>query len=190
MKLLVGLGNPGPAYGGTRHNVGFQVVNTIAKNRGVKSERSLHRALVATVDLGGEQVLLAKPLTYMNRSGEAVAPLLAYYRLSLADLLVIYDDVALPLGKLRLRSRGSAGGHNGLRSIISSLGTTEFSRLRLGIDSPPSAVDLPTYVLDKFLPEEAGMVADMVERAAEAVELFVTSGLLAAMNQINSPLGQ
>ncbi|MGB4375838.1 MAG: aminoacyl-tRNA hydrolase [bacterium] len=187
MKLIAGLGNPGAEYARTRHNVGFRVVELLAGQRGIPINRYLLRTLYGRGRLGREEVILAKPLTYMNRSGYAIAALLWHFGLGPEDLLVVYDDVALPLGRLRLRGRGSAGGHKGIASIIDRLGTEEFPRLRLGVGAPPPGMALPDYVLSPFPPTEDEEVEGLLERAAQAVELFVTLGLEAAMNRINAP---
>lgn len=187
MKLIAGLGNPGTSYALTRHNVGFRVVELLAGQRRIPINRYLLRALYGRGRLGPEEVLLVKPLTYMNRSGDAIAALLWHFGLGPGDLLVVYDDVALPLGRLRLRGRGSAGGHKGIASIIDRLGTEEFPRLRLGVGAPPPGMDLPDYVLSQFPPSEEEEVERILEKAGQAVELYVTQGLEAAMNRVNAP---
>jgi len=187
MKLIAGLGNPGAEYARTRHNVGFRVVELLAERWRIPINRYLLRTLYGRGRLGPEEVILAKPLTYMNRSGDAVAALLWHFGLGPADLLVVYDDVALPLGRLRLRGRGSAGGHRGMASIIERLGSEDFPRLRLGVGTPPPGVALPDYVLSPFPPAEEAEVEGLLARAGQAVEFFVTLGLEAAMNRINAP---
>ena len=188
--LVVGLGNPGPDYDGTRHNVGFEAADALADALGAAFDREHDRALVAHAWDGGRALAIAKPLTFMNRSGDAVAPLLARYGLAPSDLLVVYDDLALPLGALRLRRKGGAGGHNGMRSIGAALGaagrpSTEYPRLRIGVgDSflPGRQVD---YVLAPFDPDERGTADAAVARAADAARAVARDGLVAAMNQYN-----
>lgn len=183
MKLVVGLGNPGSKYRGTRHNVGFAVLDELARRGGVEFESAPADALIAKIR-GSDPLLLAKPLTFMNLSGEAVGGLLRYFKVEPADLLVVVDEAQLPLGKLRARARGSAGGHNGLKSVIAHIGE-EFSRLRLGVGRGDLRRDLADHVLSKFDPDEMPEVERMTTRAADASELFVTGGIAAVMNQYN-----
>lgn len=183
MKLVVGLGNPGSKYRGTRHNVGFAVLDELARRSGVEFESAPADALIAKIR-GSDPVLLAKPLTFMNLSGGAVGGLLRYFKVEPADLLVVVDEAQLPLGKLRARARGSAGGHNGLKSVIAHIGE-EFSRLRLGVGRGDARRDLADHVLSKFDPDEMPEVERMTTRAADASELFVTGGIAAVMNQYN-----
>ena len=183
MKLIVGLGNPGAKYRGTRHNIGFAVVDELARRRSVAFDASPVEALVAKVR-GAEPVLLAKPLTFMNASGGSVAGLARYFRVEPADLLVVVDEVQLPLGKLRARARGSAGGHNGLKSLIAHLGE-DFARLRIGVGRGDMRRDLADHVLARFDAAEAAEVERMTTRAADASEMFVTSGIEAVMNAYN-----
>ncbi len=185
MKLIVGLGNPGPKYRGTRHNIGFAVVDELASRRSIAFESAAVEALVARAR-GEQPLLLAKPLTFMNLSGEAVGGLLRYYRIEVGDLLVIVDEVQLPLGRLRARPRGSAGGHNGLKSVIAHVGE-EFARLRVGVGRGDSRRDLADHVLARFDRDEAPEVARMTARAADAADLFVTGGIAAVMNAYNGP---
>ena len=186
MKLIVGLGNPGPRYRGTAHNVGFDVVDEVARRREVRFEAAPAEALMARVRDGeGGGALLVKPLTFMNVSGEAVGALQRYYRIELENILVVVDDVALPAGRLRARAKGSAGGHNGLKSIIASLGTMQFARLRIGVGRGDQRRDLADHVLAKFAPDERAVVEDSVARAADACEVFVADGVQPAMNRFN-----
>ena len=185
MKLIVGLGNPGAKYAATRHNVGFMVLDRLAKVGGVSVTKKLCNALVATAEIAGEKVCLAKPQTYMNLSGEAVGCLLRYYKLSSADLLVIYDDRDLPLGRIRLRERGSAGGHRGIASIIAVLGTSDFPRLRIGIGRPRE-LGAVEHVLGTFSADEQPVIAQAIDRAAEAIETALKEGLEVAMNKFNA----
>jgi PTH1 family peptidyl-tRNA hydrolase len=192
VKAIVGLGNPGPKYHGTRHNVGFAVLDELAKRTHVEFESARVDALVGRWRRPEQDlvVLLAKPLTFMNASGEAVGALLHYFKIELPDLLVIVDEVQLPVGKLRARARGSAGGHNGLKSVIAHAGE-EFSRLRLGVGRGPEGPagkaqrDLADHVLSRFEADERAEVERMISRAADAAEVFVTGGIAGVMNQFN-----
>ena len=183
MKLIVGLGNPGEKYRGTRHNIGFAVVDELAARAHVTFSAAPVDALIAKVR-GEPAALLAKPLTFMNASGEAVGGLLRYFKVEIADLLVVVDEVQLPLGKLRARMRGSAGGHNGLKSIVAHLGE-EFSRLRVGVGRGDPRRDLADHVLTRFDTDEAAEVERITARAADAAEMFITSGIEAVMNGFN-----
>ena len=187
MKLVAGLGNPGVRYAFTRHNVGFWVLDILERRGWVSLNRYMHQALGGRGRIGTEEVFFVRPITYMNRSGESLVPLLRYLGLGAEDLLVVYDDVALPTGRLRLRGRGSSGGHKGIASIIGGLGTDEFSRLRLGVGPLPPGTDLPDFILSKFTAREREEMGELVEKAADAVELFVTAGLTEAMNRYNVP---
>ena len=185
MKAIVGLGNPGPVHRGTRHNVGFGVVDEMARRAGIQFESAPVDALAARWRRpDGEVALLVKPLTFMNESGHAVSALLRYYRIDLSDLFIVVDEVQLPLGRLRARARGTAGGHNGLKSIIGHLGE-EFARLRLGVGRGDERRDLADHVLSRFEPEERSEAERMTTRAAEAAETFITSGIAAVMNGYN-----
>jgi len=183
VKIIVGLGNPGAKYHGTRHNIGFAVIDELASRRQVEFESAPADALIAKVR-GADGALFAKPLTFMNASGEAVGALLRYYKVDVADLLVVVDDVDLPLGKLRARARGSAGGHNGLKSIAAHLGD-EYSRLRIGVGRGDPRRDLADHVLTKFDADEQAEVERVTLRAADAAEMFITSGIAAVMNGFN-----
>jgi PTH1 family peptidyl-tRNA hydrolase len=185
VKLLVGLGNPGSRYRDTYHNVGFAVVDEIARRHEVGFGTSPADALAARVRSGGIDVLLAKPLTYMNLSGRAVGALARYYRVEPADVLAIVDDVNLPMGRLRLRRSGSAGGHNGLKSIIEDLGTQAFPRLRVGVGRGEARRDLADHVLSRVAAEEREALDAAVRGAAEAAELFAAEGIDAAMRRFN-----
>lgn len=185
MRLIVGLGNPGREYEGTRHNVGFMVVEAFAKKYRLEFDSHEKDALTGRGRVAGNSVMLAKPLTYMNLSGEAVAKLARAYLDAPADMIVVYDDIDLPLGRIRIRERGSAGTHNGMRSIIASVGTEDFPRLRVGIRGDESGGRLRDYVLDAFAPEEQGVVETTIARACEALLLFVRGDLRRAMNEFN-----
>ena len=184
MKAIVGLGNPGSQYKGTRHNVGFDVIDEIARRQSVGFESAPAEALIAKWRRPEEAVLLVKPLTFMNLSGQAVGELARYFKIEVADLIVVVDEVDLPLGKLRARKRGSAGGHNGLKSVIAHLGD-EFARLRLGVGRGGDQRNLADHVLSRFEKDEAAEVERMTARAADAAEMFITSGIEAVMNAFN-----
>jgi PTH1 family peptidyl-tRNA hydrolase len=183
MKLVIGLGNPGRQYAGTRHNVGFDVLDLLAGRHRLEWESAPADALMAR--WRAASALLAKPLTFMNLSGHAIGELLRFYKVEAPDLFVIVDEANLELGRLRARPSGSAGGHNGLKSIISALGTEEFARLRVGVGRGDARRDLADHVLAKFDPDERIEVAEAVGRAADAAELFVTEGMTPVMNRFN-----
>jgi PTH1 family peptidyl-tRNA hydrolase len=185
VKLIVGLGNPGRSYHGTRHNVGFAVADALARRCEVAFEHGRATALTARVGTGSGALLLVKPLTMMNLSGEAVGELAHFYKIDPSDIIAVADDVNLPLGRLRLRGSGSAGGHNGFRSIIASLGSDLFPRLRVGVGRGDPRRDLADHVLARFDPDEADEVERAVARAADAVETFLAEGIEAAMNRFN-----
>jgi PTH1 family peptidyl-tRNA hydrolase len=184
VKAIVGLGNPGPQYKGTRHNVGFDVVDELARRESVGFESAPAEALIAKWRRPEGPVLLVKPLTFMNLSGQAIGELVRYFKIEIPDLLVIVDEAQLPLGRLRARARGSAGGHNGLKSVIAHLGD-ELSRLRIGVGRGEQERDLADHVLAKFEKNEATEVERMTTRAADAAEMFITSGIEAVMNAFN-----
>ena len=185
MRLVVGLGNPGSAYRNTPHSVGFEVVDLLADAAGVPwEEKRAFKSLLARVSLGGETVLLAKPQTFMNLSGEAVAPLLKYNNGKPSDLIVVHDDIDLALGRLRIRVGGSCGGHNGVRNVIERLGTDAFARVKLGVGKDKSNVT--GHVLGAFPPSARPVADALVKAAAEAVRLLVGKGVDAAMNAFNS----
>ncbi len=196
MKLVVGLGNPGPEYRDTRHNVGFLVIDELARRWGLDQWRERFEALTAKTARGGEPVLLAKPVTFMNLSGRAVAGLAGFYKIEPDAVLVITDDAALPLGRLRARREGSDGGHNGLKSLAQALGTPAFPRLRIGvgrgeIQAPDGRVlgrpDMADHVLGRFRPDEHDTISAAVRRAADASEAFIAEGIERVMNVFNGP---
>ncbi len=188
MKLIVGLGNPGRKYRDTRHNIGFAVVDELAGRHSGAFESAPADALIARLrTLGDGGTLLLKPLTMMNASGFAVSEIARYFRIDVGDILVVADDVNLPLGRLRTRPGGSAGGHNGFRSIIEQLGTPGFARLRVGVGRGDPRRDLADHVLGGFDADERPLVTEMVGRAADASELFVAEGVEAVMNRFNGP---
>jgi PTH1 family peptidyl-tRNA hydrolase len=191
LKLIVGLGNPGKSYSGNRHNVGYQCLNYFAR---LHSVRIWHRQCHARTGVGkisGEKLLLARPGTFMNLSGKSVACLVRKHKTPLSDLLVIYDDLDLPLGKIRLRQSGSSGGHKGINSIISAIGSEEFPRIRVGIGRPqvkgqPLSEDaIVSYVLSDFSRQEEAMIKPVLTTVAEAIDCFLTQGITAAMNKFN-----
>jgi PTH1 family peptidyl-tRNA hydrolase len=185
MKLVVGLGNPGPRYEGTRHNVGFATVDLLAKRHGATWEAAPRGIEAFIARWRAEDVVLAKPLTFMNNSGSAVQALLQFYKIEAPDSLVVFDEAQLETGRLRVRPDGSSGGHNGLKSVIASLGTEQVPRLRIGVGRGDGRRDLADHVLAKFEPEEREAIADAIERAADAAETFVTDGPAVAMNRYN-----
>lgn len=183
MKLIVGLGNPGARYDHTRHNVGFEVVDRLARRWQAPLTVEKFHAWFAAADVGGERVVLLKPTTFMNRSGQAVAAAVRFYQVSEADLMVISDDLALPIGRVRLRAEGSAGGHNGLQSVIDGLGAQNWSRLRIGIGS--AVGDPAVYVLGRIGPDEEKEMGAAVSRAADAVEYWIGHGVGLTMTRFN-----
>ena len=185
MKMIVGLGNPGFSYRRTRHNLGFMVVNALARERGIRLRRDRFRTVGGEGRIGSEQVILLRPQTFMNRSGRAVAAAVERRNCALENILIICDDVDLPLGKLRMRRSGSAGGHKGMMSIIESLGSREFPRLRLGVGQPPEDVDMMSYVLGAFRRGEWPVVREVIAQAVQAAETWVYHGIDEAMNRFN-----
>jgi PTH1 family peptidyl-tRNA hydrolase len=184
VKLIVGLGNPGAQYKGTRHNIGFAVIDEIARRAAVGFESAPAEAVIAKWRRPDGGALLAKPLTFMNLSGQAVGEIARYFKVDVPDVLIVVDEVQLPLGRLRARARGSAGGHNGLKSVIAHLGD-DFSRLRIGVGRGEQQRDLADHVLSRFEKEETAEVERMTTRAADAAEMFITSGIEAVMNAFN-----
>ena len=185
MKLLVGLGNPGCEYESTPHNLGFMAIDRLAEGSGVKVTRREAQALTVSTELAGVRVVLAKPQTYMNLSGLAVERLLRNYELEPRDLLVLVDEIELPLGMLRIRPRGSAGGHNGLKSILGALEADDFTRLRLGVRPNRQVEDYVSYLLSPFRPAEMASVEEMLSQASEAVRVILSEGVQKAMNRFN-----
>ncbi|MDX2066350.1 MAG: aminoacyl-tRNA hydrolase [Fimbriimonadaceae bacterium] len=183
--MIVGLGNPGPEYRGTRHNVGFDVVDLLAERHRIKLNENKHRARYGVGTLEGEAVALVKPMTYMNRSGEAVSAIAKAYGVVPAQILVITDDLDLPVGKLRMKPKGSAGGHNGHRSIIASLGTTEYPRIKIGIGSVDKQATVD-HVLSPFHPDERDVIRRLLERSADGVAVLLREGLERAISAVNS----
>src|SRR5215471_12623488 len=185
MKLVVGLGNPGAKYSGTRHNVGFAAVDLLAERHGASWEAGPRGIEAVIARWRAEDVVLAKPLTFMNNSGSAVQALLQFYKIAAPDSLVVFDEAQLETGRLRVRPDGSSGGHNGLKSVIASLGTEQVPRLRIGVGRGDQRRDLADHVLARFDPDERDVIAKAIEEAADAAELCVADGPLAAMNRYN-----
>ncbi len=187
MWLIVGLGNPGAQYTRTRHNLGFEAVETLATRHGLAFRAKRANSEIAEGTLAGQRVALVKPQTFMNLSGQAVSALRSWYKIDPQhELLVVYDDLDLPFGKLRFRERGSAGTHNGMRSIIGQLGSGEFPRLRVGIDRPPGKMDAAAYVLSRYSPEQAAQLPDLLATVADALELLLREGIATAMNRYHA----
>lgn len=184
--LLVGLGNPGDKYDNTRHNVGFAAIDQLAEELRVPVQKLKYRALTQTVELGGAKVLLMKPITYMNLSGEAAGEAARFFKIPADHVLVLSDDVSLPVGKLRIRKGGSAGGHNGLKSIIQHLGTDQFPRVKIGVgEKPHPDYDMADWVLGKFTGEDLKAITQAIERAGKAAECYIQDGPDKAMNKFN-----
>lgn len=186
MKLIVGLGNPGKQYADTRHNIGFMVIDDLAKKLDINVDKIKFKSVIGEGFAGAEKVVLAKPQTFMNLSGQAVLDMIQWYKLSPQDILVIYDDLDLPGGRLRLRMKGSAGGHNGMKSIIYLVQSEDIPRLRVGIGRPQNEkIETADFVLGKFNNEEAKKMSEAVEKASEAVLSVIEKGVEKAMNEIN-----
>jgi PTH1 family peptidyl-tRNA hydrolase len=185
MKCIVGLGNPGTKYANTRHNIGFLAIDALAKEHGIKLAESKFKAVFGTGMIKGERVVLVKPLTYMNLSGEAIRPLLDFYKIAVEDVLVIYDDLDLPLEKMRLRSKGSAGGHNGVKSLIQHLGTQDIKRLKLGVGRPPAPIQVIDWVLMPFAKSEQTTLQHVLSDSVEIATDFIDTPFLALMNRYN-----
>ena len=185
MFIIIGLGNPTGKYDGTRHNIGFDCITKLSEQYNIPLDFEKHKAVCGTGYIQGQKVLLAKPQTYMNLSGESVRQLMDYYKVSNEELIIIYDDISLDVGQLRIRKKGSAGGHNGIKSIISHLGTTEFPRIKVGVGNKPEGWDLADYVLGKFTKEEQEVLVETKNRVAKACEVMVTEEIEVAMNLYN-----
>ncbi len=184
MKLIVGLGNPGKEYEKTRHNVGFMVLERLSQEMNVSISNSKFKGEYVKFKYKGEDIILLKPMTYMNLSGESVIQVMNFFKLDVNDLLVIYDDLDMPVGKLRLRESGSAGGHNGIKSIIAHVGTQSFKRIRVGIDRHPQ-IKVVDYVLGRFRKEEQPLIEEGIENAVKAVQVYLDKDFHAAMNAFN-----
>ena len=187
MYIIVGLGNPTKEYAHTRHNVGFDTIDKIADRHGIAVLEKKHKAVYGRGYIEGQKVILAKPQTFMNLSGESVRSLIDYYKVDEeTELIVIYDDISLEPGQLRIRKKGSAGGHNGIKNIISHLGHDTFVRIKVGVGEKPKGYDLADYVLSRFAKDEVSAMEDAFERAADAVEVIITGGPDEAMNRFNA----
>lgn len=184
MKLIIGLGNPGKEYENTRHNTGFMAIDAFADYMNVSISMNKFRGEYVKFKYKGEDVVLLKPMTYMNLSGESVAQVMKFYKIDVNDILVIYDDLDMPTGKLRLRESGSAGGHNGIKSIIQHTGTQNFKRIRVGIDRHPK-IPVVDYVLGKFSKQEQPLIEEGIKKIVKAIELYLDKGFNASMNQYN-----
>lgn len=190
MKLIVGLGNPGPEYGATRHNIGFMVADRLAERLGVAGPaRNRFHAAVVEAGVGDERIMLMKPLTFMNRSGLAVGDAVRFYKMPLDDLLIMVDEVALPMGQIRLRAGGSDGGHNGLADVERALGAADYPRMRIGVDAPPRGVPRRDYVLGRFTPDQQALLPDAIARGVDAALMWAREGLSVAMNHFNRKTG-
>ena len=183
MYLIVGLGNPGKQYFATRHNIGFSAMDYLSQKHNIAITKIKHKGLIGEGSINGERVLLLKPQTFMNLSGESVRDAATFYKIPSENIMIIYDDVSLPVGKIRLREKGSAGGHNGIKSIIAHLGTDVFPRVKIGVGSPKPETDLADHVLGRISKEEEKILFEMLEKTNGAVETFVKQGMERAMNQ-------
>jgi len=186
LSVVIGLGNPGPRYENTRHNVGFDTVDLLSKKHNIYVTKVKHKALIGDGNIGGHRVLLVKPQTFMNLSGESVREIIEWYKVPVENIIIIYDDIDLPVGKIRIRPKGSAGTHNGMRSVIYQIQSEDFPRIRIGIDKPPQNWDLADFVLSKFSTDERKSVEEAIANAAEAVEVILNSGIDKAMNRYNN----
>jgi PTH1 family peptidyl-tRNA hydrolase len=189
MWLIVGLGNPEKDYKGTRHNVGFEVINKLAYDHNIEINKAKHRAHIGEGFISGKKVILAKPQTFMNLSGESVRDLVNFYKPAAAEIIVVYDDISLLPGEVRIREKGSAGGHNGMKNILYQLETDEFPRVRIGIGEKPRGWDLADYVLSRFKKEEQEDILFGITDAADAVGLIIKEGTINAMNHFNKKTG-
>lgn len=185
MKLIVGLGNPGKQYEKTRHNVGFEVIDALAKRWSIALDQAKHKGMYGSGIVNGEKVILLKPLTYMNLSGESIGAIMHFFKVEVEDFVVLYDDLDLPPGKIRLRQKGSAGGHNGMKSTIAHLSTQEFNRIRIGIGRPTVPMAISDYVLSRFQAEEWSDINQAIEKSAAACESWLTTSFLQVMNEYN-----
>ena len=185
MFLIAGLGSPGTEYAATRHNIGFDMVTYLGDQYHIPLRSRENKAIVGKGIIGGQKVMLAQPQTFMNLSGESIRALLDYYKTDREKLIIIYDDISLPVGQVRVRPKGSAGGHNGIKNIIQHLGTEEFARIRIGVGAKPEGGDLVKHVLGRFSREEDGMIRDVFALAEEALLTIMNEDVAAAMNQVN-----
>lgn len=186
MYLIAGLGNPTREYAGTRHNIGYDTITRLCDDYRISLDMKKHKGLCGKGIIEGEKVLLIQPLTYMNLSGDCIKEAADFYKIDPAHIIVVYDDISLPVGKLRVRAKGSAGGHNGMKSIIARLGTEEFARVRIGIGEKPAGWDLADYVLGRFKTDELPLMREAVGNAAKACGMIIKDGIETAMNRSNS----
>ena len=186
MKMIVGLGNPGTEYVGTRHNVGFETIDRIVDAFGITMNNHKHKGVSGQGMIGSSKVIVVKPMTYMNNSGECVGALARFYKIAPEDIIVIYDDINLDVGQLRIREKGSAGGHNGIKSIIAHLGSENFKRIRIGVGMKRAGQDLASHVLSRFSKEQQEAIAQGMDDAKDAVEVLLQDGIQKAMNRYNA----
>ncbi len=185
MYIIVGLGNPGKQYENTRHNVGFNVIDILAEEYDISVTKMKHKALIGEGRVGTEKVVLVKPVTYMNLSGESLAEIYNFYKVDTNNIVVIYDDIDLDVGKIRIRKKGSGGTHNGMRSIVKCLGTTDFPRVRVGVSKPEPGRDLANFVLSKFAPDEVADLKEGLEKSVLAIDSIIRENIDLAMNKYN-----
>jgi len=185
MKLIVGLGNPGKQYENTRHNIGFLVIDKLSEQLNIRLDQAKFKGIYGIGNIEGEKILLLKPLTFMNLSGESIRAVMDYYQVQIEDLIVIYDDLDLPVGRIRLRQQGSAGGHNGIKSTIAHLGTQNFNRIRVGIDRPRTGMNVADYVLGRFTKDERVLMEDVIVKCSDACEQGLKRPFLQVMNEFN-----
>lgn len=185
MYIIAGLGNPESKYDKTRHNIGFRLIDELAARNGITFSDRKHNGLVGKGIISGEKVILLKPLTYMNLSGECVGPAADYYKVEPENVIILFDDISLDVGRIRIRKKGSAGGHNGIKSIIAHLGSENFLRLKFGVGDKPKEMDLADYVLGRFSSQDEATVSEGIKRACEAVECMIGEGCDVAMNKYN-----
>lgn len=186
MYVIVGLGNPGKEYAETKHNVGFRVIDKLAAQYNIDVSKFKHKALIGDGMISGKKVLLVKPQTYMNLSGESVKEVMSFYKVPIENMIVVYDDTSLELGMIRIREKGSAGGHNGIKNIISHMGTDVFNRVKVGIGEKPNGWDLADYVLAKFSKDDEADIEMGIDKASQAVGIFISTGIKDAMNKFNA----
>lgn len=185
MYLIAGLGNPTKEYDKTRHNIGFEAIDKISEDYKISVDTCKHKAIIGKGRIEGETVILAKPLTYMNLSGESIREIVDYYKIDIENIIIIFDDISLSPGQLRIRAKGSAGGHNGIKNIIQHLGTEEFKRIKIGVGEKPQGWDLKDYVLGRFNSEEQAVMKEALENASKAAAMMISSGITDAMNMYN-----
>lgn len=183
MFLIVGLGNPGKEYDGTRHNIGFEAIDSLGRKYSIDLNKSKFKGVCGEGFIEGKKVILLKPTTYMNLSGESIREVINFYKIDNNNIIVIYDDISLEIGKLRIREKGSAGGHNGIKSIIANLSTDVFPRIKIGVGQPKG--DLVSHVLGRFNKEEAQDLKEVIDASIKAVEIIIKNGAKAAMNELN-----